>query len=282
VNRSGLEYCAPPDSLANAGITQAEFATIVTGWGANIIRLPFNQQWALHEPDYITALDWCVEAAANLGAYTLLDLQWLDATTVRGHTADGKPNFVPPLPNLESVELWRQLARRYRDQPAVLYDLFNEPHDPLPDDSLASGRVTMAEWQPWAIRLIEAIRSEHPSALIFVSGVDWAYDLEGFPLPDSSNIVYSTHIYPNKGNDWDRAFGGLAATYPVFAGEWGGEDQDVEWGRRLAGYLETRGIGWTAWSWKDWPQLILPPGEPPYEPTAFGALVRGLLGNQPD
>ncbi len=112
VNRPGLEYSGP---LGEAGITESEFDVMVTGWGANIVRIPFNQEWALcregydAEP-YLAALDRVIRLAAERGAYTLLDLQWLDASRVRGYTKDGRPNFVAPLPDLDSISLWRQLV----------------------------------------------------------------------------------------------------------------------------------------------------------------------------
>ena len=112
------------------------------------------------------------------------------------------------------------------------------------------------EWNAWARALIAAIRSVNDQALIFVSGTDWGYDLSGFPLPGEANLVYTTHVYRNKGDQWDRTFGNLAARYPVFAAEWGGEDVDVVWGKRLADYFEAREMGWTAWSWSDWPRLV--------------------------
>lgn len=294
VNRSGLEYSAPDGagSLAKAGITADEIEAMVTQWGANVIRLPFNQDWALARPDYdatpyLEALDFVIQTAARAGAYTLLDLQWLDAVTPRGTLPDGSPNFVPPLPNAGSLVLWTQLAERYRDQPAVLYDIFNEPHDALVDDPLPllgidrgvtfplpSKRVSMAQWQPWALHLVEAVRSRNPAALIFVPGTGWGYDLRGLPLPGVTGVVYSTHVYRNKGRNWHAAFGELAQTHPVFAGEWGGGDEDVAWGSELYRYLSARGIGWTAWSWSDAPRLVQAGTR---EPTAFGAIVRAAL-----
>jgi endoglucanase len=124
------------------------------------------------------------------------------------------------------------------------------------------------------IHLVRAIRSANPSAVIFVSGVNWGYDLQDFPLPDVDGIVYSTHIYPNKGTSWDQAFGALARLRPVFAGEWGGGADDLTWGQRLADYLGAKQIGWTAWSWSDAPRLVQLPSGPPYLPTEFGELVR--------
>ncbi len=161
--------------------------TIVRDWGANIIRLPFNQDWVLNgrggctAEAYRAALDEVIKWASEFGAYTLLDLQWLDAD----HPYGGERNFVAPLPNSQSVKLWNLLATRYRDEPAVLYDIFNEPHDRLPDDPYPLNRedgtaypagqfrVRMEEWQPWARALIAAIRDRNPDALVFVSGVEW-------------------------------------------------------------------------------------------------------------
>ncbi|MEO8100356.1 MAG: glycoside hydrolase family 5 protein [Acidobacteriota bacterium] len=287
VNRSGMEYSVSDEGFAAAaGITENHIAQLVRDWRANVIRLPFNQDWALrgHGPfsaeDYLTDLDRVIGWAAQSGAYTLLDLQWLDAEREFG--ADRQ--FVAPLPNPETPGLWSMLASRYRDQPAVLFDIFNEPHDRLqddpyplfrPDGSLyppAHRRVSMTEWQPWAELLIDTIRAEAPEALIFVSGVNWGYALRGFPL-DRPNLVYSTHVYPGKGARWFEAFGHLANVVPVFAGEFGGRDADLEWGARLLDYFDELDIGWAAWSISDEPRLMADTGGP----TPFGELVRDRL-----
>jgi len=327
VNRSGLEYAEPrqvdgvgapdPDEGASrfldaAGITRSEVSEIVTEWGANVVRLPFTQDFALRGRNgwpaeaYLRALDRVVSWAAEHGAYTLLDLQWLDADTPRGRGQDGSINRVPALPDARTLELWGTLAARYRDEPAVLFDLFNEPHDPLFDDieplvgvlpdgrldRLPSRKVGMDEWQPWALRLVRLVRDLHPTALILVSGVGWAYDLRGFPLRDRSGtpvpgLVYSTHVYPwsrthpftraRSSREWMRGFGHLARQAPVFAAEWGGEARHAAWGRRLLQFLEDRSIGWTAWSWADWPMLVANCRQCDYTPTAFGAIVRDAL-----
>jgi aryl-phospho-beta-D-glucosidase BglC (GH1 family) len=321
LNRSGLEYAEPAPGatgpsafLDSVAFDDADLRRIA-GWGASIVRVPFTQDFALRGrrsasgADYLAALDQVIAWAEACGIYTLLDLQWLDADTPHGIGQDGSINRVPPLPDADSIELWRLLASRYRDRPSVLFDLFNEPHTPMVDDEapllgvrpdgglwrLPARAVGMDEWQPWALRLVSEIRAAHPRAVIFVSGVQWAYDLRGFPLRRRSGhpvdgIVYSTHVYPwgrlggrlgariglgrpAPERDWHRAFGHLAATYPVFAGEWGGDAGHTDWGRRLLAYLDRHAIGWTAWSWCDWPFVVTSHRGGDFTPTPFGTVV---------
>jgi endoglucanase len=291
VNRSGLEYSVPDEQgfLSGASISRAELQIIVSEWGCNIIRLPFNQDFVLRGrlgrsgEEYQAALDQVIYWAAMFGAYTLLDLQWLDADRVYG----GTRNFVAPLPNAESIELWSILAARYKDEPAVIYDIFTEPHDRLLDDPFplnapdgttytADQRsVTASEWRPWARRLTSSIRAENPAANVFVSGTNWGYDLRGLPM-DLPNIVYSSHVYANKGIDWPDAFGNLSRNVPVFLGEFGGQEtpEGLDFVRRLLVYAENLGLGWSAWSWFNEPFLVSR-----YGPTQFGQIVRRLLSS---
>lgn len=302
INRSGLEYSEPGADgfLSAAGITQDEIREIVLGWHANVLRIPFNQDWCLNgrgmhsAEEYLAALDRVIAWAAELHAYTILDLQWLDADTAYGTTSDpiqGKlANHVPPSPNEETIALWRLLAARYKDEPAVLFDLLNEPHNSLEDDSsplnLVSSdgtivasrekRFTAEDWSSWATLLIAAIRQIKHEGLILVGGIDWAFDLREVKV-DAPNIVYSTHIYANRDRkDWHKALGRFEHV-PTFVGEWGGTGQDLAFGGEFASVLRSLGLGWTAWSWADFPHLVAQPLAAAFEPTLFGSLVRNEL-----
>jgi endoglucanase len=321
LNRSGLEYSRPEwearrplaqasnteqlsgaepqvdNFFAAAAFTDAEFDVLIKEWGANILRIPFNQEWALRgcptgsATDYLSSLDRVIESAARRGAYTLLDLHWLDADRPFGHLQDGQPSFVPPLPNPETPALWRLLAERYRHEPAVLFDLFNEPHTCLPGDLrplhlIAKNgalyldnrrRVSARDWRRWALHLTDIIRQVHPQSLIFVSGVDWSYDLRGIKL-NRANIIYSAHVYADHSpKRWQSRFGHVAADRPLFIGEWGGSAGDLEWGRLLETFLNTHACGWTAWSWTDHPALVENGRGADYRPTPFGTLVKRAL-----
>jgi hypothetical protein len=132
------------------------------------------------------------------------------------------------------------------------------------------------EWIPWAARLVNEIRAIRQGGLILVGGVDWAFDLSNIRL-DAPNLVYSTHIYGNRApGTWRKAIG-RANEVPVFVGEWGGTAAHLSYGRNLANVLRQQGLGWTAWSWVDYPQLVELPRAPDFRPTPFGGLVRGEL-----
>ena len=258
VNRSGLEYVEPGTIgfLQGAQIGESQIEQIVRGWGSNIIRLPFNQDFVLNgrgaftAEQYLQAIDQVIAWSAAYGAYTLLDLQWINV--------DVK---IAPLPDFSSPRVWRTLAQRYRNETAVLYDLYNEPHD-----------ATASDWRYWATLLVDTIREVHPEGLVFVSGLDWGYDLRKVQIT-ARDVVYSTHVYPWKTKPRkERAFGDPAIEIPVFAGEWGGRDADLEWGKKMVAYFDELDIGWTAWSWVD---------DPPLQrdgfPTAFGEIVKSAL-----
>jgi endoglucanase len=302
INRSGLEYSEPSAAgfLDAAQFTEDELREMMLNWRANIVRLPFNQDWCLRgrsghsAEEYLASLDQVISWTAALGAYTILDLQWLDVETVYGCTEDEhgvqRTNHVPPTPNADTIVLWRTLAERYRDEPSVLFDLLNEPHDALPDDfqpihlvgpdgeifDSYDSVVGPEEWVPWATLLTTEVRKIRPDGIVMVGGVEWAFDLRQIRV-NAPNIVYSAHIYSNrKLDDWGKALDAWNEV-PVFVGEWGGKEEDLGFGRRLADLMRQRGLGWAAWSWVDDPPLVLQPRAPDYRPTLFGELVRNEL-----
>jgi len=264
VNRSGLEYSEPGEDgfLLAASLSPREFAHIAEEWRCDIVRIPFNQDWAMRGrgaftgEDYLRTLDAVISWSARRDMYTLLDLQWLQADTPYGPDRQ----FIAPLPDAESAVLWRMLAERYRDEPAVLFDLYTEPHD-----------CTAAAWSEHAQRLAGAVWQGAPEAVVFVAGVNWAYDLRGVSVQGPA-VVYSTHVYRNKGANWEEAFGHRARHEAVFAGEWGGGVGDRMWGRRLLRAFDEWSMGWCAWSLTDEPFL-----QEPRAATRFGRLVRESL-----
>ena len=140
-----------------------------------------------------------------------------------------------------------------------------------PDDEVAASDASFVGpggWVPWAERLVTEIREVRPKGLILVGGVDWAFDLRGIRWT-LGYCVSGAHHSNRKRRTWGKALGG-AGEVPVFVGEWGGTADDLEFGRQLLVRLRRLGLGWTAWSWADYPELVVTPRAPNFEPTELG------------
>jgi hypothetical protein len=129
------------------------------------------------------------------------------------------------------VALWREIARRYRDEPALAgYDLLNEPvvaTDP-------------AQWERLAKRALLAIREVDPAHAVFVERLnavigagpnpDWTEDRNGrmnFFLLDDTNVVYEFHFYKpmamtHQGASWVPPLAHVRTTYPGPFRDWDG------------------------------------------------------------
>jgi aryl-phospho-beta-D-glucosidase BglC (GH1 family) len=148
------------------------------------------------------------------------------------------------------VALWREIARRYKDEPALAgYDLLNEPvvlRDP-------------AAWERLARRTVAAIREVDPAHAIFVERLnavigagpqpDWTEDRNGemnFFLLDDTNVVYEFHFYKpmaftHQGASWVPQLRGVDTAWPGPFRDWDGTTKTGDrayLARELAPYLE--------------------------------------------
>lgn len=254
VDMSGFEYDKTGDQQS------AQTFDRLAKMGVTLVRMPINQDWALSDPAYRHRLDRAIQEANARGIYVALDLHWHD-------------NKQLPCLNPGSLKMWRQLANRYANQPGVLYDIQNEPQ-----------WITWKSYAPWAEAAIANIRAVNPKSLCIVEGTQYAANLSGV-LQDpiqASNVVYSVHEYgPSLGVAvagpalWNQLFGKVADRYPVYVGEFGGNAQDVPYGKALLAYMDKKGLSWTSWNWG----ASVPNLERNGKLTAFGQLVAGGLKN---
>src|SRR5258708_37911230 len=90
------------------------------------------------------------------------------------------------LPRL--VGLWKQIARRYQNQPkSLMFELLNEPNDRLDDE----------RWQQAFPQLLRAIRDSNPDRIIligpaYLNAVD---RLDKMQLPPQDRRIAGTFPY---------------------------------------------------------------------------------------
>lgn len=264
-----------PTLLANSprvGHFAAEdYRVLADDWGANIIRVPVYPRSWTSDPLYMEKyLDPLVQWGGESGIYIFLGWR-AHGNPVTGQ--EEKPYLSPDLELAESA--LTAMAERYRDKPWVLYGTFNEPT-----------YISWSEWRPVAERLVDTVHEVNPEAVVFVSGVDWGYDLKGV-IKDPvrrNNIIYETHPYPGKGEGWKGVLDELRKTTPVFLGEWGfepgAEDRNLrgtaeKYGDPLLQYAKERNIGWTAWQWRlRYSELGMLESWDGYKPTEWGFFIK--------
>ena len=119
--------------------TVATWKSILTAWHMNIIRLPLNEwAWRTNAPSakgvaYQTIVATAVANINAAGAYVILDLHWAAPNAYTGNLsgnnaagyADGQPGYIDAD---NGVNFWTSVATAYKNNPAVLFELFNEPY----------------------------------------------------------------------------------------------------------------------------------------------------------
>jgi hypothetical protein len=279
VSRPSLEWSPDGDHLGEDDYLR------IASWGSNVVRIPLAQSYwlsdsAMYDAGYATRIDQNVAWANAAGLDVILDL----------HRSDrGDPNGAPAqqrMADRRSVELWREVAGRYRDNPRVLFELYNEPHDVSWDvwrDGGDSGDgFVVAGMQ----ELYDAVRGTGADNVVIVGGLDFAYDLRGVTdhALAGTNLAYATHPYhpyPTKEpSQWPTYWGFLTAQAPVIATEFGDISGACsgDYNATLIVYAEAHDASWIGWAWYpascSFPSLI---ADWSGTPTAAGVAVRTAL-----
>jgi Cellulase (glycosyl hydrolase family 5) len=278
VNCAGLEW-----SNDGGGRIRRTVAVAVEDWHANIIRLPLSQdRWfgrASGQEDggasYRQLVRQLVDYCSAHDAYLILDLHWSDAGQWGRHIGQHD------LPDQNSVAFWKDLAPAFANDPAVLFDLYNEPTHITWDQWYRGGPITEHDKKTGVTlnyegvglpALVATIRATGAGNVIVAGGINWAYELGGIlrgrePAdPTGNGIVYAVHPYPHAYEGLGREtiaqwaarmerfaqvhpiivteFGSLASSWPFPKGS--GYD-DERWNREMLGVLEAHRWNWTAW-----------------------------------
>jgi Cellulase (glycosyl hydrolase family 5) len=258
---------ASGQTLSDAlSIDENNLALMTGTWGLNLVRLPFLAQTVLNgngplsAGEILAGLDLTVALISNAGAYALLALEAPVGAS---------------LPDASTQQVWQNLAKRYNDEPGVLYEIFASP------GPLGSG------WFQNALSLIGTIRQQNSAAMIFVNVGNNGADFTGLPLllPTGApiyNVVYAVNISPQNGpGPDDGPLASFADANPVFVSTW---SDDAANPSRITPYVADffgrHSIGWAAANWNADPRLVVDAGNRDFTPTAWG-LIAGRAAKLP-
>ncbi|MBI3550004.1 MAG: glycoside hydrolase family 5 protein [Elusimicrobia bacterium] len=225
--------------------------------GMNLLRVPFNAK-LLNPEDYPDVWDeahfkrldrviaWCKEA----GLYVVLDMHVAHGGQTGSNiddSAGGPWLFDSAASEARTAEVWRRVARRYKDEPAILgYELLNEPIAHYYDVKAYNPKL-----EPVYKRLVDAVRAEDPRHLILIGGAQWNTEFGPLGPPFAPGLVYTFHKY------WTDPTIAVIKQYlefrkrydvPLWMGE-SGENTD-EWIAKFRAVLEKEEIGWAFWPYK--------------------------------
>jgi hypothetical protein len=295
VNRSGTEdECMAGNGFFD-GPGDASSIAVIASWHVNAVRVPLNEDcWlgingapaAYSGLQYRDAMAAYVHRLHDAGLYAIVDLHWSAQGDLPadGHTGQGRKMADRD----HAPAFWRSVATSFRADPAVLLDLFNEPHD-ISWDCWQNGCTTSdatGTWQTAGFQsLVDAVRATGARNPVLVAGNRWSGDLRGWPhgLSDPLHqLAASWHVYfpgPRLDSLRDLIVRPVAGIYPVVASEFGQKDCAHGWLDGFMGWADNAGISYLAWTWNTWPECGNPVLITSYDgaPTAYGVGFRDHL-----
>ncbi len=208
-------------------------------YGANVFRAAMYtaEGGYLSDPEGMAGkVSAAVEAAEKNDLYVILDWHILSDGDPLAHLAEAK-------------EFFAKMAARYKDSPAVLYEICNEPN----------GSVTWAgNIKPYAQEVVGAIRAQDPDGVILIGSGTWSQDLHTAAADpvEGTNLMYACHFYAGTHGAWlrDRIQAARESGLAVFVSEWGTSAADGNGGPFLdeaevwLDFLRDDQISWCNWS----------------------------------
>jgi aryl-phospho-beta-D-glucosidase BglC (GH1 family) len=239
-------------------------------WGANTVRVLLSEEfWNSNDcqfvPSYAANVDRVVESITSRGMVALLNLH----NNARHPCQPSNQQRMADYPG--SVAFWQSVANRYRTNPLVAFDLYNEPHDITWSQWLNGGTLVDSDGVVWQAagmqQLYDAVRSQGALNLVFASGNQWG----NLPPPDNYlhgfNIVYAAHYYTcssapatscttpdpyNPAPPGQRLDAWTPTTkgHAVVVTEFGWPDPTSgTYNQNVINWAESRHVGWTAYGW---------------------------------
>jgi hypothetical protein len=289
VNFSGAEYaCAQGYGIFDAPHGAGAIAAMVK-WRINAVRIPLNEDCWLgingvktrySGSRYRNAIAGFVARLHSSGLYAILELHWNAPGTQR---ALGQKVMAD---HSHSPAFWHAVATRFRGDRAVLFDLYNEPHDISWRCWRDGCRVN--GWRTAGMQeLVDAVRSAGATQPVLLGGLGWANHLGGWlqfhPHDPEHQLVASLHLYNFTEcvarDCWGRTVGRVAQRVPVVTGEVGEADCAHRFIDRYMAWADALGISYLGWTWNVWgckagPSLIKAVDG---TPTPFGIGFRDHL-----
>jgi endoglucanase len=253
---SGTEYACVSEKSIFDGDEEASAASIAAmqSWGFNAARVELNEScWlgvqgvkpAYSGRLYQEAIEQYVAALNAAGMYVIVDMHF--SSTGAKHKAKGQE----PMPDERyAPAFWTSVAEAFKGDPAVIFDLFNEPYF----------HYQAAGMQ----QLLDAVRATGAGNVVMVGGPQYAGDLDQWlqyePVDPLHQLAASIHIYWKNPKDpdyspcfasscWQEVLAPLSEQVPIVVGEFSELDCGDTLYPPFLDFADSYGISYLAWAW---------------------------------
>jgi endoglucanase len=280
-NTSGTEYACVNEKSIFDGSEEASPGSIAAmrSWGFNVARVQLNEScWlgiqgvkaAYSGPVYQQAIESYVSALNAAGMYVIINLHWSSKGTARKATGQ------LPMPDERyAPSFWTSVAGAFKSNPAVIFDLFNEPYPNRNTDSTAAWQCDIAGSAGGTCRgfrykaagmqqLLGVVRATGATNVIMAGGPQYAGVLDGWsrfaPVDPLGQLAASIHVYWNTPANpnwspcytpscWANVLGPLSTTVPIVVGEFGELDCGDTLYPPFLDFADQHGISYLGWAW---------------------------------
>jgi endoglucanase len=302
VNRSGLEYACIQgwgffDSPHPQRIDDPRMIAAIKSWDVDVVRVPLNEDcWlGVNAPrrtsgaGYRKIVERYVQALNAAHLYVVLDLHWAAPGAV-------KADKQLPMADVDhSPAFWRSVARAFKGDHRLMFDLYNEPFGIGWGCWLHGCQIPAAGGSP-AYRaagmqaLVDAVRSAGARQPLLLGGLDYSSDVSGWvahePRDPRHQLVAAQHNYGGLGPCAAACRSSVLGTHrrvPLIFGELGETDCRHGYIDSMMRFADQHGIGYLGWAWDSTASGFSCTGGPSliqsYDgtPTGFGTGFRDHL-----
>jgi len=230
--------------------------------------------------EYRGIVQRAVADATAAGLYVILDLHWASPNNASGQALcpTGQPAYADAD---HALTFWKQVADTFKSNPAVMFELFNEPFGSnvydgwvAPGNRPGADAITLRDggsYSPFLIQdnrsgaiipfkfswrvagmqaMVDAVRAEGATNVILAAPIGWAGEIQTWlaskPSDPINQLAVAWHVYGyRKGTEPPLAV--LAAGFPIVITETYGLGAIGGYG-----WASSQGIGYTWWGWNDW------------------------------
>jgi len=162
----------------------------IAAHGFDHIRFPIDARLWLKadgslDPEKIKPFEDAIQWSRRQHLGIILDVHFLPGADFNAG-GDGRA-FVDPTIQDQAVGIWREIARRFANEPAdVRFEIINEPVAPENKQLNVLNR-----------RVLAAIRESNPTRIVYLTSNRWSIidTIDDVELPDDPNLAFTFHFY---------------------------------------------------------------------------------------